>query len=508
MKKIILTILYLGVFTVFNAQMHRDGHYDPDSLETVSVTGTVITETTGVHSIYYLDIDNDAVADYHLNFGPWWYQPDSSNAELPANGDEVTVTGGLHESLNMDFNVIVVYEINGEFWREPFYAYWNDLDGHFDGGMGHMGDHNGYAFGWMHDSLETIHLNGTVFVDTTFFMNHYYLDINSDTIPEYFLSFGPWWYEPESGAVRPADGDEVEITGYLMSGHNFDMVVVLEINVEVWRDSSYLAGHQGGGWIHSGMDSSRTIYNPYDHGDHMRVEPGWHQDGGHHGGGMMSDSLFCQLLELYPEDMPDTGNENPFMGFEIALFDPSGNNQMMSGGQMGGHLNFNTEAYFQFKYNDIQILGNNIDENTIQAKYWDDQTSSWIAINNVSVDAAVNSVTFSSSEIPNYIIITADNITSINNENESKPKEFSLKQNYPNPFNPSTVIEFSLVEPADVELNIYNILGQKISTLVDKPLGEGIYKYQFDASNFVSGIYFYEIKTDNSRIVKKMNLLK
>lgn len=508
MKKVIFTILFLGVFTILSAQMHGGGQYDPDSLETVSVTGIVITETTAFHSIYYLDIDNDAIADYHLNFGPWWYQPDSSNAVLPENGEEITVEGGLHDAYNMDLSVIVVYEINGEFWREPFYAFWNDLDGHFDGGMGHMGNHNGYAYGWMHDSLETISLSGTALVDTTFFMNQYYLDTNNDTIPEYFLNFGPWWYEPESGAERPGDGDEVEIAGGLMSGHNFDMVVVFEINGEVWRDSSYFAGHQGGGWIHSGMDSSKSIYNPYDHGDHMRVEPGWHQSGGQHGGGMMSDSLFCQFLELYPGDMPNAENENPFMGFEIGMFDPSGANQMMNGGQMGSHLNFNNEAHFQFEYNDIQILGNNIDENTIQAKYWDDQTSSWKQINNISVNVETNSLTFSSSEIPNYIIITADNVTSVKNDAEIKPKEFTLKQNYPNPFNPSTVIEFSLAKSAKVELNIYNILGQKISTLTNKNLDAGIHKYQFNGSSLTSGIYFYEIKANENRRVKKMSLLK
>ncbi len=223
---------------------------------------------------------------------------------------------------------------------------------------------------------------------------------------------------------------------------------------------------------------------------------------------MMSDSLFCQLFELYPGDMPGTENENPFMGFEIGMFDPSGNNQMMNGGQMGGHLNFNNEAHFQFVYNDIQILGNNIDENTIKAKYWDDQTSSWVIINNISVNVETNKITLSSSEIPNYIIITADKITSVENEKELKPREFTLKQNYPNPFNPSTVIEFSLVRADRVELNIYNILGQKISTLINKNLEAGIHKYQLNGSGLASGIYFYEIKTDQKRLVKKMNLLK
>ena len=89
------------------------------------------------------------------------------------------------------------------------------------------------------------------------------------------------------------------------------------------------------------------------------------------------------------------------------------------------------------------------------------------------------------------------------------PAEFSLSQNYPNPFNPSTVIEFSLPEDVDeVLLTIYDVLGQRVTQLVNGNLKAGKYKYQWDASRFASGMYIYELRANKFVSVKKMVLLK
>jgi len=113
------------------------------------------------------------------------------------------------------------------------------------------------------------------------------------------------------------------------------------------------------------------------------------------------------------------------------------------------------------------------------------------------------------------ISTTVDSLTDINItlivtsvEDDFIPLEFELKQNYPNPFNPSTTIEFSLNEVNHVELNIYDALGQKIATLISSIMEAGSYKFQYDASNLATGIYFYELKVGNNNSVKKMNLLK
>lgn len=88
------------------------------------------------------------------------------------------------------------------------------------------------------------------------------------------------------------------------------------------------------------------------------------------------------------------------------------------------------------------------------------------------------------------------------------PSEYSLEQNYPNPFNPSTVIKFSIPEASNVKLTVYNILGQKVTEIVNQKLEAGNHSYSWDASGVTSGVYFYELTTDNFNAIKKMMLLK
>jgi hypothetical protein len=100
-------------------------------------------------------------------------------------------------------------------------------------------------------------------------------------------------------------------------------------------------------------------------------------------------------------------------------------------------------------------------------------------------------------------------ITGISNNNNLKlPSAFELKQNYPNPFNPSTIIEYALPERANVELNVYNILGVKVATLVKSVKEAGIYKVEFNGANLSSGLYIYELKTNKITLLGKMLLLK
>ncbi len=89
------------------------------------------------------------------------------------------------------------------------------------------------------------------------------------------------------------------------------------------------------------------------------------------------------------------------------------------------------------------------------------------------------------------------------------PAAYSLEQNYPNPFNPSTVIEFSLPEDvANVQLSIYNALGEKVAELVNTSLAAGKYRYEWNAQNVATGMYIYELRTEKFNAIKKMILLK
>ena len=85
---------------------------------------------------------------------------------------------------------------------------------------------------------------------------------------------------------------------------------------------------------------------------------------------------------------------------------------------------------------------------------------------------------------------------------------FTLYQNYPNPFNPTTVISWQLAVGNKVDLSIYNILGQKVATLVSGKKAAGFHQVEFNAQNLSSGIYLYRINADTWSDVKKMILLK
>jgi hypothetical protein len=89
------------------------------------------------------------------------------------------------------------------------------------------------------------------------------------------------------------------------------------------------------------------------------------------------------------------------------------------------------------------------------------------------------------------------------------PQSYELCQNFPNPFNPLATIEFSIPKTEFVTLKIYNLLGQEVATLVSEKLTPGNYKYTWEASDFASGIYCYNLKTEGGYMeTKKLILLK
>ncbi len=88
------------------------------------------------------------------------------------------------------------------------------------------------------------------------------------------------------------------------------------------------------------------------------------------------------------------------------------------------------------------------------------------------------------------------------------PNDFTLKNNFPNPFNPSTTIEYSLPKAANVRIEVYNVAGQKIETLLNNAIKAGHHEIEFNAQNLSSGIYFYRMQAGEFHQVKKMILIK
>ena len=106
-----------------------------------------------------------------------------------------------------------------------------------------------------------------------------------------------------------------------------------------------------------------------------------------------------------------------------------------------------------------------------------------------------------------YLAVPTSILTSITNA-RIVPVTFSLFQNYPNPFNPTTKIKFSLTSPEMVKLTVYNVLGQKVETLIDQRLASGEYIVDFDGSKLASGVYFYRLQAGKFDETREMVLLK
>lgn len=93
-------------------------------------------------------------------------------------------------------------------------------------------------------------------------------------------------------------------------------------------------------------------------------------------------------------------------------------------------------------------------------------------------------------------------------ETDQVPLRYGLSQNYPNPFNPTTVVTFSLPKKSHVKLAVYNLLGEKVSELVNGEMDAGDHQISVDAQGYSAGVYFYVIEAGEFKDVKKMMVIK
>ncbi|UCE07859.1 MAG: T9SS type A sorting domain-containing protein, partial [bacterium] len=475
MKRSTIIFFVFGLITnPLLAQGHGHGGNQhgmwPDSLETITLTGTTIVDSTHFMPMYYLDVNNDHNADYHLSFGPYWYEP-ASGATRPNDGDNITVVGTKwgHE---FDVPNIVVYEINGLKWREPI-----------EGDMhGWDGDH---FWGDAHDDTT---LTGTILIDSSYFYVHYFLDTDSDQRPDFMLNFGPPWFLQANEALLPKTGDVITVTGGL---HEEEMMMipslmVYEINGIKWRNTVGPPPWSGN-WIHRNAMDTTFVHAPTDSMDWMSHPPG-SMMGNMMGGGMFPDSVYCQFEEMYPDHLPGQHDSTLFAGYYMNMYNPKGQTMMGMGGMMGGmgRMRFNRPTTFQFHYDEDHMHQMGLSDAQLIVKYWNDNNSTWMHVNNYTIDDENNIITFQNDEMYSYYALFGSVIlTGIEEEgNKSElPTKFILYQNYPNPFNPETTIRFELSAQGNVNLTIYDLLGRKVRTLLDREIGAGLHQLKWNGKD-------------------------
>lgn len=107
-----------------------------------------------------------------------------------------------------------------------------------------------------------------------------------------------------------------------------------------------------------------------------------------------------------------------------------------------------------------------------------------------------------------YRVATVNNSVSIDDPSTTVPTELALKGNYPNPFNPVTTIRYQVPENTQVSLQVYDMLGRLVTTLVDTQMPAGTHEAQFDASSLSSGVYLYRLSASGKTLTGKMMLVK
>jgi len=117
--------------------------------------------------------------------------------------------------------------------------------------------------------------------------------------------------------------------------------------------------------------------------------------------------------------------------------------------------------------------------------------------------------TFPQEMIVDYIRVYQDiELVSIDDDDLQNPGEINLRQNYPNPFNPTTHIEYNLPDAKEVRLEVFNMMGQQVATLVNGTQQAGSHTVSFDGSELASGMYVYRLTAGTQVLTQKMTLIK
>jgi len=376
--------------------------------------------------------------------------------------------------------------------------------------------HNGRDTMDWRGSAQLYTVSGKIIVDSSFITTNYmgnlrpafyYLDTVGNGSKNYQLFFGPYWYKPTNGTIKPVDGDSVTLTGIKMTSITPPMLSVYIIDGNLWRDTTG-AEPWSGGWVHHSDSDSSKFFCPTDSLSFMHMGPNSMGSGmmGGMGGMQWPDSIFCQFEEMIPDSMPNNSNSNSIMGYHLAMYDSLGNTMMQMGSMNNGKMTMkkSVNLTFHIPQDSLNKSGKTMSE--ISCQYMDN-SGNWNTAT-VTVNTQDNTLIVSQSDLYSYYRIVPASTTAVENRNTSLPASYTLEQNYPNPFNPTTIIKYSLSSESFVSLKVYDLLGKEVRTLVSSEQNAGVHKINFNASDLPSGVYIYTLSANGFNQTRKLVLLK
>ncbi|MBO6620977.1 MAG: T9SS type A sorting domain-containing protein [Balneola sp.] len=156
---------------------------------------------------------------------------------------------------------------------------------------------------------------------------------------------------------------------------------------------------------------------------------------------------------------------------------------------------------------DPNNLPEGLDEEDLKLLRYDLVLGEWEELPS-TVDTEANTISGTTTKFSGFGAGEKQPSVGIADDLEIIPETYSLNQNYPNPFNPSSTIRFGIPEAAVVKLEVYNLLGQRVKSLINTRKSAGFHTVTFDASDLSSGMYIYRIQAGDFVSIKKMTLIK
>jgi hypothetical protein len=316
--------------------------------------------------------------------------------------------------------------------------------GNGGGNGGGEGRHNG----------EMVELRGTAIVIEGDVADVYLLDADADGAADYILNFGPPEYDPGNGAARPADGDQIVITGRIIGHMDPPMVVVLTINDRVWRDpeNGGHGGRPGGGNGWNG-DPNLELVEAEGNVIFQDREAPWHDRWGLN----TNDDVRPEFRLFFGEDDYDPGNgvqrpaDGDFVNILGGLFQPRNGLPVIVVYQINGQ-------FWREPGDTLQLL--------------------WIDPNEVKDPGLLSPIT--------PVLVSS----------------------YPNPFNNQSTVQVALPTAGRVRVSLLDLTGKELIPIAEGYFAAGRQELDLNAELLGSGEYFLRIETASGGVIQKVTLLK